>query len=113
MQATGGAAPSSSRVLDRAAEILQPFPPSKNRSRPGDWTCPSCGFSDFQRRKVKIFHEKSETRFAKVYSQLREGAQLEIPWVTQITDIPPHMMAPHHHMSHHGGHGMGHGRGME
>lgn len=42
--------PSSSRVLDRAAEILQPFPPSKNRPRPGDWTCPSCGFSNFQRR---------------------------------------------------------------
>ncbi|GAM36345.1 hypothetical protein TCE0_018r05364 [Talaromyces pinophilus] len=42
--------PSSSRVLDRAAEILTPFPPSKNRPRPGDWTCPSCGFSNFQRR---------------------------------------------------------------
>ena len=26
--------PSSSRVLDRAAEILTPFPPSKNRPRP-------------------------------------------------------------------------------
>ncbi len=43
-------APSSSRVLDRAAEILTPFPPSKNRPRPGDWNCPSCGFSNFQRR---------------------------------------------------------------
>lgn len=42
--------PSSSRVLDRAAEVLTPFPPSKNRPRPGDWTCPSCGFSNFQRR---------------------------------------------------------------
>ncbi|KAF2096197.1 hypothetical protein NA57DRAFT_67740 [Rhizodiscina lignyota] len=42
--------PSSSRVLDRAAEILTPFPPSKNRPRPGDWMCPSCGFSNFQRR---------------------------------------------------------------
>ncbi|KAK9471951.1 uncharacterized protein V1510DRAFT_396086 [Dipodascopsis tothii] len=42
--------PSSSRVLDRAHEILTPFPPSKNRPRPGDWTCPSCGFSNFQRR---------------------------------------------------------------
>jgi len=42
--------PSSSRVLDRAADILTPFPPSKNRPRPGDWTCPSCGFSNFQRR---------------------------------------------------------------
>ncbi|KAG9951090.1 hypothetical protein KCU81_g9707, partial [Aureobasidium melanogenum] len=42
--------PSSSRVLDRAADILTAFPPSKNRPRPGDWTCPSCGFSNFQRR---------------------------------------------------------------
>jgi len=54
--------PSSARVLERAAEILTPFPvaspvtfvanmqPSKNRPRPGDWTCPSCGFSNFQRR---------------------------------------------------------------
>ncbi|ANB11638.1 Nrp1p [Sugiyamaella lignohabitans] len=42
--------PSSNRVLERAQEILSPFPPSKNRPRPGDWTCPSCGFSNFQRR---------------------------------------------------------------
>jgi len=42
--------PSSQRVLDRAQEVLMPFPPSKNRPRPGDWTCPSCGFSNFQRR---------------------------------------------------------------
>ena len=42
--------PSSTRVLDRASDILTPFPPSKNRPRPGDWTCPSCGFSNFQRR---------------------------------------------------------------
>ncbi|ODQ81712.1 hypothetical protein BABINDRAFT_159964 [Babjeviella inositovora NRRL Y-12698] len=42
--------PSSARVLDRAQDILTPFPPSKNRPRPGDWTCPSCGFSNFQRR---------------------------------------------------------------
>ncbi|KAH9831058.1 RNA binding protein (Arp) [Teratosphaeria destructans] len=52
--------PSSSRVLDRAAgsqppgapPLLTPFPPSKNRPRPGDWTCPSCGFSNFQRRSA-------------------------------------------------------------
>lgn len=42
--------PSSVRVLDRSQEILTPFPSSKNRPRPGDWTCPSCGFSNFQRR---------------------------------------------------------------
>ena len=42
--------PSSPVVLDKAQEILTPFPSSKNRPRPGDWTCPSCGFSNFQRR---------------------------------------------------------------
>lgn len=42
--------PSSFKLLDFAQEILVPFPLSKNRSRPGDWTCPSCGFSNFQRR---------------------------------------------------------------
>lgn len=42
--------PSSTRVLNKASDILTPFPPSKNRPRPGDWTCPSCGFSNFQRR---------------------------------------------------------------
>lgn len=42
--------PSSTRVLDKANDLLTPFPPSKNRPRPGDWTCPSCGFSNFQRR---------------------------------------------------------------
>lgn len=42
--------PSSLRVLDKAQDILSPFPSSKNKPRPGDWTCPSCGFSNFQRR---------------------------------------------------------------
>lgn len=42
--------PSSTRILDKANDLLTPFPPSKNRPRPGDWTCPSCGFSNFQRR---------------------------------------------------------------
>lgn len=42
--------PSSTKVLDKASELLTPFPSSKNRPRPGDWTCPSCGFSNFQRR---------------------------------------------------------------
>ncbi|ODV65906.1 hypothetical protein HYPBUDRAFT_96996, partial [Hyphopichia burtonii NRRL Y-1933] len=41
---------SSTRVLDKANDLLTPFPPLKNRPRPGDWTCPSCGFSNFQRR---------------------------------------------------------------
>jgi len=42
--------PSSIRVLEKAQDILSPFPSSKNKPRPGDWTCPSCGFSNFQRR---------------------------------------------------------------
>lgn len=42
--------PSSARVLDRATELLVSFPLLRNRPRPGDWTCPSCGFSNFQRR---------------------------------------------------------------
>ena len=92
--------PSSSRVLDRAAEILTPFPPSKNRPRPGDWTCPSCGFSNFQRRTACFrcsFPAAGPGGDPMGYSNYGYG--------------PPHMMAPHHHMGHHGGHGMGHGRG--
>lgn len=42
--------PSSVCVLDKAQDILSPFPSSKNKPRPGDWNCPSCGFSNFQRR---------------------------------------------------------------
>lgn len=42
--------PSSEQVIERAQDLLTPFPPSKNRPRPGDWTCQSCGFSNFQRR---------------------------------------------------------------
>ena len=95
--------PSSSRVLDRAAEILTPFPPSKNRPRPGDWTCPSCGFSNFQRRTACFRCSYPAVSAAPGgdpmgYSSYGYGA--------------PQMMAPHHHMSHHGGHGMGHSRGM-
>lgn len=41
---------SSATVLEKVQEILSPFPQSKNRPRPGDWTCPSCAFSNFQRR---------------------------------------------------------------
>ncbi|AOW07536.1 hypothetical protein B0I72DRAFT_132174 [Yarrowia lipolytica] len=42
--------PSSEQVIERAQDLLTPFPPSKNRPRPGDWTCQVCGFSNFQRR---------------------------------------------------------------
>ena len=42
--------PSCTSILAKAQDILIPFPQSKNKPRPGDWTCPSCGFSNFQRR---------------------------------------------------------------
>ncbi|CCK69482.1 Nrp1p KNAG_0C03780 [Huiozyma naganishii CBS 8797] len=42
--------PSSARILHSSEEILSAFPQSKNKPRPGDWNCPSCGFSNFQRR---------------------------------------------------------------
>lgn len=93
--------PSSSRVLDRAAEILTPFPPSKNRPRPGDWTCPSCGFSNFQRRTACF-----RCSFPAV------GAGPDPMAYGNYGYGPP--MHPHHHPGHHGGgHGMGgHSRGM-
>ncbi|CAP96384.1 Pc21g14870 [Penicillium rubens Wisconsin 54-1255] len=92
--------PSSSRVLDRAAEILTPFPPSKNRPRPGDWTCPSCGFSNFQRRTACFrcsFPAMAAAPDPMSYGNYGYG--------------PPSMMPPH---MGHGGHGMGggHSRGM-
>ncbi|KGK37178.1 hypothetical protein JL09_g3657 [Pichia kudriavzevii] len=42
--------PSSIEVFNKAQDILISFPTSKNKPRPGDWNCPSCGFSNFQRR---------------------------------------------------------------
>lgn len=86
--------PSSSRVLDRAAEILTPFPPSKNRPRPGDWTCPSCGFSNFQRRTACFrcsFPAMAAAPDPIGYGSYGYG--------------PPSMMPPHMH----GGHNVGHG----
>ena len=95
--------PSSSRVLDRAAEILTPFPPSKNRPRPGDWTCPSCGFSNFQRRTAC---------FRCSFPAVSAGPGGDPMGYSGYGYGAPHMMAPHHHMGHHSGHGIGHGRGM-
>jgi len=97
--------PSSSRVLDRAAEILTPFPPSKNRPRPGDWNCPSCGFSNFQRRTA-CFR----------CSFPAAGANVD-PYSGNFGQYPPpyggHMYGggPGHHGGHHGGHHHGGGRG--
>lgn len=96
--------PSSHRVLDRAADILTPFPPSKNRPRPGDWTCPSCGFSNFQRRTAC---------FRCSYPAMGEQQPHPMYPGGQYGYGHPGMM-PHqpHHMGH--GHGMGGGmRGGE
>ena len=92
--------PSSSRVLDRAAEILTPFPPSKNRPRPGDWTCPSCGFSNFQRRTACF-----RCSFPAVNSGPQGGGDMGYGYGYG----PPAMMPPPHHGGHHGN--MGHGGG--
>ncbi|KAK9419060.1 putative RNA-binding protein [Seiridium unicorne] len=102
--------PSSSRVLDRAAEILTPFPPSKNRPRPGDWTCPSCGFSNFQRRTACF-----RCSFPAVGAG---GPQSEMGGYSgggggggggYGYGAPPMMPPPHHGGHHHGN--MGHGGG--
>jgi hypothetical protein len=90
--------PSSSRVLDRAADILTPFPPSKNRPRPGDWTCPSCGFSNFQRRTACF---RCSFPLNGAPDQYNYGYSY---------GHPTGMMPPPHHMGGHG-HMMGHVRG--
>ena len=84
--------PSSNRVLDRAQDILTPFPPSKNRPRPGDWTCPSCGFSNFQRRTACFRCSYPAMPTAPAADQMPYGY-----------GYPP--------MMHHGPH-MGHGPGV-
>ena len=107
-------APSSSRVLDRAQDILTPFPPSKNRPRPGDWTCPSCGFSNFQRRTAC---------FRCSFPAMGSGNQGEMGAGGGGGGYggggsggygggygPPAMMPPPHHGGHHGP--MGHGGRM-
>jgi Zn-finger in Ran binding protein and others/RNA recognition motif. (a.k.a. RRM, RBD, or RNP domain) len=89
--------PSSSRVLDRASEILTPFPPSKNRPRPGDWTCPSCGFSNFQRRTA-CFRCSFPSSSAGPSGDMNYGYY-----------GPPAMLQAPAHIGHHGP--MGHGGG--
>ncbi|CAN8095363.1 unnamed protein product [Discula destructiva] len=100
--------PSSSRVLDRAHDILCAFPPSKNRPRPGDWTCPSCGFSNFQRRTAC---------FRCSYPAVSAGPTGDMGYGGggggggYGYGPPQQMMGPPHH-GHGGHHGhMGHGGG--
>ncbi|KAF2267257.1 hypothetical protein CC78DRAFT_552077 [Lojkania enalia] len=92
--------PSSSRVLDRAAELLTPFPPSKNRPRPGDWNCPSCGFSNFQRRTAC---------FRCSFPAMQQGPPGGDPMAYAYGYGHPSMMPPAHHMPTGHGHGMGGG----
>lgn len=100
--------PSSQRVLERASDILVPFPPSKNRPRPGDWTCPSCGFSNFQRRTAC---------FRCSFPAVSAGPTGDMGYGGggggggYGYGPPQQMMGPPHH-SHGGHHGhMGHGGG--
>ncbi|KAI9807176.1 MAG: hypothetical protein M1825_005894 [Sarcosagium campestre] len=96
--------PSSARVLDRAADILTPFPPSKNRPRPGDWTCPSCGFSNFQRRTAC---------FRCSFPAVSAGPGGDPMGYSGYGYGAPSMMHPTpSHIGGHGGHGMNHSRGM-
>lgn len=83
--------PSSTRVLDRAQEILSPFPQSKNKPRPGDWTCPSCSFSNFQRRTACFrcsFPIASATPVNKGYKSTNHGTiyKSRTPAATQSAD---------------------------
>lgn len=99
--------PSSSRVLDRAQDILTPFPPSKNRPRPGDWTCPSCGFSNFQRRTACFrcsFPANGHAGGGDMNNN-QGGNNFGYGYG------PPNMMPPPPHGGHHGG-PMGHGGRM-
>ncbi|KAH6872069.1 hypothetical protein B0T10DRAFT_533335 [Thelonectria olida] len=92
--------PSTSCVLDRTQGILIPFPPSKNRPRPSDWTCPSCGFSNFQRRTAY---------FRCSFPAVGAGPVNEIGDSTYGYGGygPPAMMSPPPHGGYHGplGHG--------
>jgi hypothetical protein len=95
--------PSSSRVLDRAAEILTPFPPSKNRPRPGDWTCPSCGFSNFQRRTACF-------RCSFPAMSAGQGGDAMGGYGPGYGYGPPALMPPQQHIGHGGMGGHGGGR---
>lgn len=99
--------PSSSRVLDRAQDILTPFPPSKNRPRPGDWTCPSCGFSNFQRRTACFRCSFPAAGSGGPGGPGGPGGEGNFSYGY---GPPPMMPPPHHGGHHHGGH-MGHGGG--
>jgi hypothetical protein len=103
--------PSSSRVLDRAAEILTPFPPSKNRPRPGDWTCPSCGFSNFQRRTA-CFRCSFPAMSAGPTGDGMGGYSGGYGYGAPPMMGPPQHMGGHHGMGGHGGRMGGGGGGV-
>jgi hypothetical protein len=85
---------------------LNPFPPSKNRPRPGDWNCPSCGFSNFQRRTACF-----RCSFPAMQQGPPGGDTMQYGGYGGGYGHPGMMGPPQHHMGHggHGGHGMGGG----
>ncbi|KAG4303415.1 hypothetical protein PCANB_000284 [Pneumocystis canis] len=84
--------PSSIRVLERATEILTPFPSSKNKPRPGDWNCPFCGFSNFQRRTAcfrcsfSTFPINMNNDHMMAYSYLSYGGNVSLASSASNTD---------------------------
>lgn len=96
--------PSSGRVLDRAQDLLMPFPPSKNRPRPGDWTCPSCGFSNFQRRTACFRCSFSAMGHGPEQMSYGYGG-----YGPSMMGGPQHHYGGHGHGGHHGGGGGRHG----
>ncbi|KOS19693.1 putative RNA-binding protein [Escovopsis weberi] len=72
----------------------------ENRPRPGDWTCPSCGFSNFQRRTAC---------FRCSFPAVGSGPDMGGAGSYGYSYGPPAMMPPPHH-PHHGP--MGHGGRM-
>lgn len=89
--------PSSARVLDRVQEILSPFPQSKNKPRPGDWNCPSCGFSNFQRRTACFrcsFPATSAITVNKVYKTNQSQQHFKQRPQTPIQQFPQQQRQP-------------------
>lgn len=84
--------PSSINVVNlaRSAEILARFPSSKSRPRVGDWDCPVCEFSNFQRRsccwRCNYYNNNSEA--ARVEKQRSQHTPLYSNFTPAPTQTP-------------------------